>query len=84
MFELSSIASHGFVVMVYKAFGEEIGILAQNLPPGPMKSMKQPFGHYMDVEGHWNKGQYMNITPFHQLFLIYMTYIPPQTSPKHP
>ena len=57
MFELRCVTSHGFVVMVYKAFGEEMGILAQNLPPGPFK---KPFGSLLAFWGHWEKGLQMN------------------------
>ena len=63
--------------MEYKAFGEEMSILAWNLPPEPFKSLKWPFCPYLAMGGHWEKQHLKNITICIQLFSIYMiSYLP--------
>ena len=49
-----------------------------------MKSLKRPCCPHLAVGGHWEKKRYVNILSVIQLFSIFMTSIPPQTSARHP
>ena len=81
MFEFSCVTSHGFVVMVYKAFGEEMGL---KFTPGTLQKSEMAilplFGHGRSL-GETELAEYYDM--YSTVFNLY-DIIPSQTSARCP